>query len=60
MARASSTRSAASVRTNPATSEWNEQDQVWDCPSHGSRFTPAGQVINGPAVRPLPPVDIPK
>jgi Rieske Fe-S protein len=39
---------------------WDERDQVWACPCHGSRFTPAGQVIRGPAVLPLPRVDLPE
>lgn len=32
---------------------WNGAEQTWDCPCHGSRFTPDGTVINGPAVSDL-------
>jgi glycine/D-amino acid oxidase-like deaminating enzyme/nitrite reductase/ring-hydroxylating ferredoxin subunit len=34
--------------------QWNSFERCWDCPCHGSQFTPDGQVLNGPAVKPLP------
>jgi Rieske Fe-S protein len=32
---------------------WNSAENSWDCPCHGSRFTYEGDIIEGPAVRPL-------
>jgi len=33
---------------------WNDAERSWDCPLHGSRFSPTGRVLEGPAVDDLP------
>lgn len=37
--------------------EWNNAEKSWDCPCHGSRFDPYGEVLNGPALSALQDVE---
>ena len=32
---------------------WNDADESWECPLHGSRFAPDGKLLEGPATRDL-------
>lgn len=53
---AASTVDGATTRVSPvcphlrAILAWNDAEQSWDCPAHGSRFTADGRLLEGPAV----------
>lgn len=38
--------------------QWNGAEKSWDCPCHGGRYEATGQVLHGPPVRRLAPVDL--
>ncbi len=37
---------------------WIEDEQRFHCPCHGSKFEMDGKVLNGPAVKNLPPLEL--
>ncbi len=36
---------------------WNTSEKSWDCPCHGARYSPDGEVLTGPSQRDLEKID---
>jgi glycine/D-amino acid oxidase-like deaminating enzyme/nitrite reductase/ring-hydroxylating ferredoxin subunit len=41
------------------TVKWNFAEKSWDCPCHGARYNPQGEMLNGPTLKPLKKIDLP-
>lgn len=39
--------------------EWQKDDKIWKCPCHGACFKPTGELLKGPAERPLDAAKLP-
>ncbi len=39
---------------------WNGSARTWDCPCHGARYAPTGEVLEGPALRALARIESPQ
>lgn len=37
--------------------DWNQNEQTWDCPCHGSKYNSDGSLLRGPAKNPLSRLD---